>query len=583
MREDITVLRATSDDSLDIWKWRNDKLARQMSITSGSIGWEEHNAWYKKSLVSATRFLYVGFLNENQSEKIGVCRFDIDLNRNVAEVSVNLNPRFRNKKLSSRLLSQAIAKFFEDQNIDLIARIKKINFDSIKCFTRSGFTFEREDGDYAYYRKSKQTNKLSFKFIANACGIFIGKNGTKVLCDPWLVDGVFDGSWCHFPKLTTTINDVKNVDAIYVSHLHPDHFDERHFDFEKSIPLIVLDHGPNFLIKKLTSLGYTNLIKIKNEETIDYKEFKLTMFSPFAKHNFHDAKVGNLIDSALLISCDGVSALNANDNTPTIESASMLRKKYGPITLALLNYNAAGPYPSCFDNLTEEEKITENDRVLERNFNHVKNVIQAMKPTYMLPFAGAYVLGGDLHFKNKYLGTTTWDECAKWLTAKNIEPTKVVLLRENDTLNIEYGVADKKYEPINLGEMKRYIEEDLSKIKYPHQLEPTPNKEQLIADIEKAAQGMKERMVRFGISSTFNVVLNVFGERYSIYPVFKHLQIDEEVGDKLECKLDERLLRNILDKKSHWNNAEIGAHVSLNRSPNKYEPDLHTGLQFFHI
>ena len=307
------------------------------------------------------------------------------------------------------------------------------------------------------------------------------------------------------------------------------------------------------------------------------------MFSPFAKHNFHDATVGNLIDSALLISCDGVSAINTNDNTPTIESASMLREKYGPISLAMLNYNAAGPYPSCFDNLTEAEKFSENNRILERNFNHVINVIEAMKPKYMLPFAGAYVLGGDLHFKNKYLGTTTWDECAKYLTTKNIEPTKVVLLRENDTLNIEGGTADRIYEPINIEEMKRYIEEDLSKIKYPHQLELTPNKKMLVVDIEKAAQSMKERMVRFGISSTFRVILNVFAERYQIYPVFKHLRSDEEVGDKLECKLDERLLRNIIDKKSHWNNAEIGGHVSINRSPNKYEPDLHTGLQFFHI
>lgn len=428
-------------------------------------------------------------------------------------------------------------------------------------------------------------NKLSFKFIANACGIFIGKNGTKILCDPWLVDGVFEGSWCHFPKLVTTIDDVKNVDAIYISHLHPDHFDERYFDFDKSIPLIVLDHGPNFLIKKLTSLGYTNLIKIKNEQTISYKEFELTMFSPFAKHNFHDAVLGNLIDSALLISCDGVSAFNANDNTPTIESANMLREKYGPITLAMLNYNAAGPYPSCFDNLTEAEKFTEHDRILKRNFTLVKDIIESMQPTYILPFAGAYVLGGDLHHKNKYLGTTTWDECGKWLIANNIEPTKVVLLRENDTFNIEKGISDKKYEPVDLVEMKRYIEEDLSKIKYPYQQESMPDKAGLIADIQKATEGMKARMERFGIISTFSVILNVFSEKYQIYPIFKHMinNEEEEIEKKLVCKLDERLLRNILDRKAHWNNAEIGAHISLNRSPNTYEPDLHTGLQFFHI
>ena len=91
-----------------------------------------------------------------------------------------------------------------------------------------------------------------------------------------------------------------NVDAIYISHLHPDHFDERNFNFDYEIPLIVLDHGHNFLIKKLKSLGYNNLIKIKDSETIDYKEFQITMFAPFAKHIYYDAKIGNLIDKSII-------------------------------------------------------------------------------------------------------------------------------------------------------------------------------------------------------------------------------------------------------------------------------------------
>ena len=37
----------------------------------------------------------------------------------------------------------------------------------------------------------------------------------------------------------------------------------------------------------------------------------------------------------------------------------------------------------------------------------------------------------------------------------------------------------------------------------------------------------------------------------------------------LECKMDNRLLRRILDRKSHWNNAEIGTHISFRRNPNK--------------
>ena len=52
---------------------------------------------------------------------------------------------------------------------------------------------------------------------------------------------------------------------------------------------------------------------------------------------------------------------------------------------------------------------------------------------------------------------------------------------------------------------------------------------------------------------------------------------------KIECSLDLRLLKRILDRKSHWNNAEIGCHIELNRSPNYYSPDVHTALQFLHL
>lgn len=575
----FTVCRARPEDSAEIWQWRNDPLTKLMSITGDETSWEVHSNWYRLALTNPNCTIYIGYLGD--TEKVGVCRFDVNVEKNIAEVSINLNPHYRGKGLSHRLLSASMKEFLGQQKIDFLAKIKKNNLASLKCFSTCGFVFEKEDTSYMTY--IKKSYRLSFKFIANACGIFTGSHGAQILCDPWLVDGVFDGSWCHFPKIKTTISDVKNVDAVYISHLHPDHFDDRHFNFEKSTPLIVLDHGPNFLIKKLNSLGFTNLIKIKNEETVSFKEFYLTMFAPFAKHNFHEATVGNLIDSALLVNCDGISAFNANDNTLTIEAATMLQNKYGPITLAMLNYNAAGPYPSCFDNLTESEKVIEHGRVLERNFDHAKKIIDVMRPKFVLPFAGAYVLGGDMHFKNKYLGTATWDEFGAWLTANHIEPTKVVLLRENDTLDIENGAADKAYEPIDTSEMKRYIEEELSHIRYPYQLEAMPDEHSLVEDVKKAASGMRDRMARFGISSSFSVVLKVYAERYLIYPEFRCLSSHDDTGDTLECSLDERLLRNILDKKSHWNNAEIGAHISMNRSPNRYEPDLHTALQFFHV
>jgi len=78
---------------------------------------------------------------------------------------------------------------------------------------------------------------MKLTFISNACCIIESNEGTKVVSDPWLDDGVFEGSWCHFHELKTTWDDLQSVDAVYVSHVHPDHFDARFFHFPKNTPM----------------------------------------------------------------------------------------------------------------------------------------------------------------------------------------------------------------------------------------------------------------------------------------------------------------------------------------------------------
>jgi RimJ/RimL family protein N-acetyltransferase len=159
-RHPVSVRLAASDDSRDIWEWRNDEATKQMSATLSGVDWEAHSAWYEQSLVNEKRFLYIGCIDA--IEKIGMCRFDMDPRRRIAEVSINLNPRYRRKALSSPLLSAAIVDFLGRCNVDLIARIKKVNVGSIKCFTKSGFKFEREDVEYNYYKYgSDQSRRMS--------------------------------------------------------------------------------------------------------------------------------------------------------------------------------------------------------------------------------------------------------------------------------------------------------------------------------------------------------------------------------------------------------------------------------------
>ena len=412
-------------------------------------------------------------------------------------------------------------------------------------------------------------------FIGNAGGIFTGSKGTKILCDPWIVDGVYEGAWYHYPPLKTTLSDIQNVDGIYVSHIHPDHYDERNFNFPKDIPLIILNEGPNFLKKNLINKGYNNFIEVKDNQTIEFKEFHLTLYKPFTGHIYEESLIGNLIDSSLVLENDGVTAINFNDNQPDENACSFLKNKFKSIDLAMLNYNAAGPYPSCFDNLTTKEKISENQRILKRNFDRLCNIIPILQPKSVLPFAGAYIIGGKNYYKNEYLGTTTWDECADYLNENLKFNSKVFCLRENQTYDIKNQKQLEKYEKLDVNEMKQYIQ-SLKDKKYEYENDQMPDISELKDNINLASNRFKDRVKKFNIELKSNVYLKIKNEDVQI--------VRGKVADRhLYCDLDLRLLNRILHKKVHWNNAEIGTHINFKRIPNKMDPDVHTCMSFFHL
>ena len=416
---------------------------------------------------------------------------------------------------------------------------------------------------------------MKFKFIGNAGGIFTGSNGTRILCDPWIVDGVFEDAWYHYPPLKTKLSDIKDVDGIYVSHIHPDHYDERTFNFPKDIPIIILNEGPNFLRKNLINKGYSNFIEIKNDQTVQFKEFDLTLYKPFAKHIFEESLMGNLIDSALVLENDGVTAINFNDNQPDENACSFLKNKFKNIDLAMLSYNAAGPYPSCFDNLTTEEKISENKRIIKRNFDYLCNIIPILQPKSVLPFAGAYIIGGKNYYKNEYLGTSTWDECADYLNNNLKFNSKVFCLRENQTYDVKNQKQLEKYEKLDINEMKNYIL-SLKDKRYEFENDDMPEIFKLKNEVKLASTKFIERVNKFNIELKSNIYLKIENENVQI--------VKGKTTDRnLYCDLDLRLLNRILHKKAHWNNAEIGTHINFKRIPNKMDPDVHTCMSFFHL
>tara|TARA_X000000950_G_C13918380_1_gene662090 strand:- start:6979 stop:7428 length:450 start_codon:yes stop_codon:yes gene_type:complete len=134
-------------DSNEIYQWRNDRSTRLMSKNSKKIDKASHNKWIHKCLKSNDYHLYLGIYN---GVKVGIVWFLSDSKKKESEVSINLNPEERGKKLSTMLLQKCINIFLKKNKLSLRSTIKKNNYASKKIFQNCNFTVKKSDETYDY-------------------------------------------------------------------------------------------------------------------------------------------------------------------------------------------------------------------------------------------------------------------------------------------------------------------------------------------------------------------------------------------------------------------------------------------------
>jgi UDP-2,4-diacetamido-2,4,6-trideoxy-beta-L-altropyranose hydrolase len=83
----IVIRTARTDDSENLFVWRNHPSIRAVSRNSGLINWEDHRRWFTALLSDPNRVLLIG---QQDGVPVGVVRFDIQNQQ--AEVSIYLVP-----------------------------------------------------------------------------------------------------------------------------------------------------------------------------------------------------------------------------------------------------------------------------------------------------------------------------------------------------------------------------------------------------------------------------------------------------------------------------------------------------------
>ncbi|WP_416839111.1 MBL fold metallo-hydrolase [Haloferax sp. DFSO52] len=445
----------------------------------------------------------------------------------------------------------------------------------------------------------------------SSAAILVETADVSILCDPWLVDGAYFGSWSHYPPLEYEPEDFNHVDYIYISHVHPDHYDPTTLDrMDSDIPVLIHQYRWDYLRKDIESQGF-EVVELPHGERFHLQgDTHINILAadgcdPELCGNFfgctwYDTEATTFgstqVDSMAVIDDGTHTIVNTNDCPYPIaeQTCREIKRRYGHIDLLAHQYSAAQFYPQAMGQYSHEQKLAERARVIQEKYELALSFIDLFEPDYYLPFAGEYVLSGSIAQLSQYTANPPRHE-ARAFFLEHVDPAEhePVFLNAGEYIDIESGERSSEFEPIDTEAKQHYIENVLAHRQFTYEADPHPSLDDLTGLVPEAYETLERKRAKIGYSTDTHVLiplvddqwvdlrLNGDGYEFGSKPDLDHLA---DTDGYVVLDTDDRLLRRLLDgdDKAHWADAKIGSHITVFKQPDIYERGLYNCMGSFY-
>ena len=201
--------------------------------------------------------------------------------------------------------------------------------------------------------------------------LLVETRGVRILSDPWYEGRIYGDAWelCPAPPAWP---EVGRLDAIYLSHAHPDHFHVP--TLRRLLPAVGADVAvlvPQLVFPvmrdALSSLGYRNVVEMAPGRAFDFKGVRLFC----QQYRFNDS---------LLVVEGDETLVNLNDCPVRGATLRDLARRFPRIDSVFAQYAVAQAYPFAYESATGDWDAGD---LIER-FDAYARVL---KPRHMVPFA----------------------------------------------------------------------------------------------------------------------------------------------------------------------------------------------------
>lgn len=425
--------------------------------------------------------------------------------------------------------------------------------------------------------------------LGGATGILEHK-GKRILFDPWLDEGIFHGAWHHYPPLNLPkgISSLGQFDYIYISHIHEDHCSLKTLQqLNTDAELIIADRTPNFVLNFLrkNNLCFERIHLVPPwTPTQINSDFEVSIVTADPAH-----ELNYLIDSGLVIKWDENVVYNSNDCAPYAGSIEFILETYKHVDLALLPYATGSSFPSCFTNLDHQEKLAEKSRLFKVGIQKFVNTLDAIKPSYAMPFADQYVIVGSRQELNIFMPHPSSPGVVRD-HFHDTEQTKLVLLNSGQSFDLETARTLPDVPFIHhTDEQKLAYAAEFKNVKYDFEKIELSKTVNIFSLLKLSTDNYFARLnsMEFKTKTKFIVEVSDWKRKFVIdndsYNLSEISYDETDTQPFLKVSVSASLLVFLLLGHISWNIADAALFIEYTRLPNAYDPKVHSLWNYLKI
>ncbi|MDC0046846.1 hypothetical protein OAJ20_04375 [Candidatus Pelagibacter sp.] len=411
----------------------------------------------------------------------------------------------------------------------------------------------------------------------------------RIFLDPW-VNTANEGSWAASKKGSSFIlNSLKKkeVDFIYISHLHTDHFDVKFLKLlkkkqKKKFKLIIKKFRDNRLKNQLINSGFekNQILDVNDFETLKLNEDSNFIILPqISSSNTPNEYIKYDLDTSCIFFDKNVSLYNQVDNPYSLSDLRFIMKKLKKkvnikFDLGFIPYCAASEFPQSFINLN---RIKEKKNVINSRINKFINIAKVINCRNIIPAGGSYLLDNIFSGLNKYLAVPSFQNILRLFKKYKFKDFDLI------NTNKHYFFAENKKITFLKNDFSKNFTSELS-FKRKNIGYNKINQKYLVKSIKATINNLENSMPDFKKKlydkTDTKVELCVWGKQPILIKNLKNKKnflkheikfSEHKKATSLKIHIYYKLLLGIIKKVVSWN--EVQNHCLFERKPNKYEPD----------